>query len=501
MKRSNDTRRRLVSASVPKPLVPFVGACALILACSSEATSDRDIAGEKTATNSAALSNPVLLSDGTHNFSETAAAVMITSQAALRQVATAIAANTDVDPTVFKWGCSNDGGNTFQTWSVTSPLTNNGDDPSMVWRSGTADNEMFFANMFDDTTGIRMFHTSDPCPTSGSGNIGWTDFQQLSGQVDYPRLIYVPNLDKLYISFTDETQQGLAQMRILSVGSDLHSGTVLSPNCTNNSAVTGAGEIAAAVDSNSVIHLIYNDDSGSIRHQAFDAKANKFQCTNGIDGPKGGTIGSIVPPGGTCINQPWHGQTISCRDTNDELQPPIPTYTGVDTQCLRGTLGASVAYNTQANSLIVTYDTPGGRCPDGTTKSETRFYTSTANPTLGASWTFSAVTGCQTSIQPTVVSTAGAIVHVMSSYVWPSDTQHRLAQVDWRSANGGNIPWIGNGDVAGSRSTPGPINPTSCAWGDYQAATYTFLTGLQYSWGQFDSNTNLWDVQGVYINP
>jgi hypothetical protein len=126
------------------------------------------------------------------------------------------------------------------------------------------------------------------------------------------------------------------------------------------------------------------------------------------------------------------------------------------------------------------------------------FYTSTASPTLGASWGTWTVTGCQTSIQPTVVA-AGSNFHVMSSYVWPNDSQKRLAQVDWLSTNGGKT-WVGNGGVAGPRHTPGPISPTSCFWGDYQAATLD-LTGVLYSWGQFDSNTNLWDVQGTYINP
>jgi hypothetical protein len=164
---------------------------------------------------------------------------------------------------------------------------------------------------------------------------------------------------------------------------------------------------------------------------------------------------------------------------------------------LKENFGPEIAYDEANGVLVVTYDSLGGMCPDGTQKVETRWYTSHGTP-LGASWNFSSVTGCQTSIQPTVVFAGAGVFHTMSSYVFSSDSQHRLSQVDWRSANGG-LNWSGV-QITPPRSTPEPIN-AQCYWGDYTSSFSTTFTGVFYSWGQLDPSTSLWDVQGAYVSP
>jgi hypothetical protein len=384
----------------------------------------------------------------------------------------AIQLDGSTDPTVKIYSCTdnfqaNSPWNTF--WLG---LSNQGSDSAGFFRRNFSDPRVYDIHMLKDFTGFRLMWSNDPC---GSAAWHWRDYPVApNGSFDYPQIAYDDARDVMVATWTQVVngQQRLFATNISHGAID--STPEISAVMNNCGAIANHNVNLAHIafdHAGADLHIVYTDFTDrTIRHDIWRPSQKKFLCGNELVGP-------------------WTMPAGRCSTCN------FATYQGLESSCLRHFPGASIAVDRNTSAIVVAYATPGDSCPD---KAETRFLRSTD---FGRTFQLMAVTGCQTSVKPKVVAEfapefgtdAVNRFHVMTTYAGSSN---QFSQVEWFSGDNG-ATW-GGLFITGARSTPDPVNPASCSWGDHDGAA-SASRKIFYDWEQKDniSPTPVWRVHGI----
>jgi hypothetical protein len=421
------------------------------------------------------------------NLAETFAVPFQNASSGIREMIALTDSNTQVwSPTRFDYACTNSTSSMYSTWCPKSlPVTNQGGDVSAIYRSVPNPRSVYVAKLLLDNNGfqkgVRLLWTSEPCailcqPVTWSFcDYNLTSFDGSNvNLVDFPHLMYNENNDQIWMSYLylDPTTllRGIYISRFIDQGGGCPAFDIPDFDGYVNGDV---GQVNGDFDSNGDINLVFWDRThGNIKHQKYFPTLNYYSSTIT-------TLGSATNPTGTCTTCPGR-----------------PTYTTLDASCLRHSPHPTIAVGrtSDPNTLVVTYSTKGSGA-----HVEGRFYQSNDG---GATWFFRAQTTGQTTIKMRVASAHEAgfvdtqgLFHAVSEYA--SSTQTQVSTVDWKSTNFGTN-WSGT-FISAARSTPGPINPASCYWGDFLgiAADRSF-SSFFFDW-ENGSGTN-WVLRGAAQN-
>lgn len=294
--------------------------------------------------------------------------------------------------------------------------------------------------------GIRYYRTMEPCPTSGAptwtvGNIA-PPITINGATIDYPHAFYDEATDQGWITFTAQLLfTGQTTIGVLRLNATGDGGTYHMNTCDFNTNQFSNG----AVDANGDPLIVYkNQTTGFVRTVRFNRSTNTFDCS----------------ASGNMNVGPHAYQAANCAGTCGAT----PTLALVGTGCLRDTFNPSIAIDLASfpANFVVTYHSAGsGMCAN---QGETRFYRKVAG---APGWTWAAVTGCQTSVQPRVTATRtvgwGSAPNVFDVATRYSVGGSNMRTVIWRSADAG-ASWVG---TFASTSHSVTNFPGGCYWGDY----------------------------------
>lgn len=316
--------------------------------------------------------------------------------------------------------------------------------------------------------GITFATTGEPCPAAGTpswtvGSFGFPAIQPAS--LDYPHAFYNTFLDEAWMVFNGSpAPSGTGTIGILKLNSAGSGGSYILNACDNHVKQWANGD----VDRDGHPVVVYLDATTSrVRFIRFNRVSFSFDCASARDI-------------GTHTYQP-----AGCSPTCPGAAIP-----NVGAGCLEDSYNSTIAVDrlTIPNKILIAFGTRGtGAC---TGFAETRFYRSLDN---GNTWPSIVATGCQTAVQPRATAGqrldglgTGNLFHVVTAYA----TGGGLAQVDWKSSDGG-ATWSG-AFISGQRAAP-----PGCFWGHYHGVTTEINNEIYTNWMQMPNPSGNWGIRGM----